>query len=387
MIIRLLTASIFLFSFGSCSNNESDITDLVFKWNELHNTHYIDQFKELYAQDVLFYGNKSTAEACVIKKKKFLAQLSNQEIISPIVIRYYLSGQIRCDFTKRTYINKKVTEHFSYILFKKVDGKYLITGESDLRTDENMKVNLDLGDKELSPAIRNNIYLVMAIVLITVGVIILMNFKNKKKLTQLQNIGLSEKAIPLENKSIEPELKEITPQTDAKYESKAKEVIAEMNLKISNESLEHQKGTTFEKYIVEKFNQGYFKLIEWRSDKFHKGIYAASNKLPDLEYSFEVVNSKTPFAIECKWRSVFINEKIEWAKSYQFDNYRNYQKQKNIKVFVIIGVGGEPENPESIYVVPLSKINSIFLFKKELEKYRRTSDNNFYLNVEQMELY
>ena len=387
MFIRLLTASIFLFSLASCSNNESDITILVLKWNELHNTQNTEQFKDLYAEDVLFYGSQSPAAACIEKKKKFLTQHFNQEIISPIAISYYSSGQIRCDFTKRTFINKKVREHFSYILCKKIDDKYLITGESDLITDENKKVNLDLGDKELSPATRSNIYLVIAIVLIIAGVIIGVGLKNKKKLALIKNTGLAEKAIPLQNKSIEPEPKENAPQTDAQFVSKVKEVIAEMNLKISNESPEHQKGTTFEKYIVEKFNQGYFKLIEWRSDKFHKGIYAASNKLPDLEYSFELFNCKTPFAVECKWRAGFVNEKIEWAKLYQISNYKNYQKQKSIKVFVIIGVGGEASNPESLYAVPLSKINSIFLFKNELEKYRRKPDHNFYLNVEQMELY
>ena len=69
MIRRLLTASIFLFSLASCSNNESEISGLVFKWNELHNTQQTGQFKGLYAEDVWFYGNRTTAESCIEKKR------------------------------------------------------------------------------------------------------------------------------------------------------------------------------------------------------------------------------------------------------------------------------------------------------------------------------
>jgi hypothetical protein len=46
----------------------------------------------------------------------------------------------------------------------------------------------------------------------------------------------------------------------------------------------------------------------------------------------------------------FNDGKIKWARHKQIANYLDYQKQKTIPVFIAIGIGGEPYNPEKLFV-------------------------------------
>lgn len=133
------------------------------------------------------------------------------------------------------------------------------------------------------------------------------------------------------------------------------------------------KGAAFEKYVVQHFSRKYFSLQEWRSDKYVDGIYAVSNHFPDLEvvFDFKSKSIKQSFAIECKWRQNFYHNGIEWAKDYQVKNYQDYATKLNIPVFVVIGLGGTPDKPQEVFIVPLAKMNSSTITKTELTNYKK----------------
>jgi hypothetical protein len=141
-----------------------------------------------------------------------------------------------------------------------------------------------------------------------------------------------------------------------------------------------KKGLEFTKSIIAKFDKKYFKLKEWRSDKYDGGVYPEANMYPDLEFEFSLRDVKSRFAVECKWRKSYYKNGIEWAKEYQLKNYRKFKTEKNIPVFVAIGVGGTPEKPEDVYIVPLTVIENIFISQTELKKYQKVDfqDKNFF---------
>ena len=149
------------------------------------------------------------------------------------------------------------------------------------------------------------------------------------------------------------------------------------------------KGDAFEKFVVKNFNAKYFTLQEWRSDKYVDGIYAVSNHFPDLEviFDFKAKGVKEAFAIECKWRKNYYKNGIEWAQNYQIKNYKEYADKLKIPVMVVIGVGGEPENPHELFIVPLSKMKSNIIDKTELANYKKDlSDTRFFWDYEKNEL-
>jgi hypothetical protein len=339
-----------IFFLSSCNKNETEIKAIVYKWNEIHNTHNSIEFIDLYDTRVLFYGREIGLDSCYAKKARFLNSSFQQEIISPITLTYFSSGTVKCDFTKQTTFKTKVNQYICYLLIKNIRGTYKITGESDVISDQNKRVQLYLGNEILSPsAKKTKVYtIVFALIFSSIIIGLILRFKRKPSQQVKRTI-----ARPTKNKiSIE----------------------------------DSPKGYDFEKFIVERFDGTYFTLLEWRSDKFHNGKFPISSTLPDLEYEFNSNRHKVKFAVECKWRKGFFDYKLEWAKPYQIANYKNYEAANGIRVFVVIGIGGLPENPESLYIIPLSRISDSIFSEYHLRPYLRYKKGNFFLTVETMTL-
>ena len=146
------------------------------------------------------------------------------------------------------------------------------------------------------------------------------------------------------------------------------------------------KGDAFEQHVVKRFASKYFRIKEWRGDKYIDGIYAESNRHPDLEISFKLSGQEDLFAVECKWRKDYVNDQIEWAEAYQFAQYQKFSKERNLPVFIIIGVGGLPNEPKDVYVIPLKQINSQNLKLFELRPYLKENDKGFYWNNKEKSL-
>jgi hypothetical protein len=152
-----------------------------------------------------------------------------------------------------------------------------------------------------------------------------------------------------------------------------------------------EKGDAFEYYVTGKFDKNHFKLIEMRSDKGEKGNYLKSNTYPDLRYEYGHGQASSSFAVECKWRSRWNKsndgqEQIEWVSGQKnINNYGEYAEVNNIPVFVIIGIGGEPENPEELFIVPLKRLPRTYAYKHYLYKFsKKDKDTNFFFDSKEI---
>lgn len=148
------------------------------------------------------------------------------------------------------------------------------------------------------------------------------------------------------------------------------------------------KGNAFEKFIVTKFSREYFHLIDWRSDKSYKGIFPAANSNPDMVYEYRHKETRIWFAVECKWRTSFLGDAIQWADRRKEGNYRAFRQERDIPVFVVIGVGGSPGDPQEMFVLPLDAIpyNMFYLSKNFLMPFSKKPGSNFYLDTRQLKL-
>lgn len=180
---------------------------------------------------------------------------------------------------------------------------------------------------------------------------------------------LKEKAVELglEYSSFETRINE---QVKAKHSEKETVVIDKNK----------EKGNEFEAYIASKFSKNYFKLSSWTGDKYKNGVYAENTTHPDLEVKYDDTKRQGHFAVECKFRSSYFKNGIEWCKEHQLQNYRGYAKEKGIPVFVAIGVEGTAVDPNDLFIVPLERIASVFLTKEFLEPFRKANfkEKHFY---------
>jgi len=148
-----------------------------------------------------------------------------------------------------------------------------------------------------------------------------------------------------------------------------------------------RKGKEFEDYVIDIFakRREYFNLLNRSHDKMtSKGNVAADATDPDLKYSYGKIDYK--FAVECKYKDTFFGRTIEVAKNYQLTNYKNYEQQKNQPTFIILGVGGEPNCPNDIFIIPVKHLTETKLSQEKLEEFRQSYRNNFFFDHKEREL-
>jgi hypothetical protein len=86
---------------------------------------------------------------------------------------------------------------------------------------------------------------------------------------------------------------------------------------------------------------------------------------PDLVFAARQAGKKDYFAIECKWKEAIRGQSWEWAKSEQRDHYHEFADKMLMPVFIVAGVGGSPDHPAQVYIIPLSDIQSSVVFLKK----------------------
>lgn len=342
--------------------DETRVCKIIEEWSETHNNKRLQKFNKLYSKDVIFYGQEISGNQAALKKTALLNAQPDfrQDLIGGMTITTYDSDLIKCDFTKEVYSKGKRQSYPSYLLLKEVNGEYLICGESDLITDKNLHFHLSIG-KEISRRIIDSPHssptnytlpIISISVLLIISIFLIWRFRKGKS----------------PSKSIETPIME-TAQTEIEQKDS------------------YAKGFEFEKFVVHKFNRKYFTVINWRGDKGSNGIYAQSNAYPDLEMQFKHKDHCDCFAIECKFRQSLTNKNtITIAQDYQLENYRHFEREKKMIVFVVIGLGGTPSSPEEIFLIPLSKIKQSEINYVDLIPFKRIAGSNFFWNVDEGKL-
>lgn len=130
----------------------------------------------------------------------------------------------------------------------------------------------------------------------------------------------------------------------------------------------YQIGKQFEDYVLNLFPEAHFSII-------HKTVGAADlhgRKTEDCiypDYKFRDKSSSIPFWVECKYRSSRVNDgSVVWTDRDHLERYQNIQKESKTKVYVILGLGGKPDNPDSLYLFDTECIRYPKLYPSTLRK-------------------
>jgi hypothetical protein len=146
------------------------------------------------------------------------------------------------------------------------------------------------------------------------------------------------------------------------------------------------KGRLFEIFSARIWNNDYRTIIkDWTPDKgFNEGIYVESNGNPDFIVHLKEKN--TSVSVECKYRSKFTTTKFSkhkiftnFDKNEKIERYKKYQQKYGIKVYILLGIEGMPENPKYLYLVPLDELDNT--------KIKYSAFNNFMTTKNKLEPY
>lgn len=134
------------------------------------------------------------------------------------------------------------------------------------------------------------------------------------------------------------------------------------------------KGREFEDYVLELFDvreDGDITLKEWQGDKTLGDVCPESNRYPDFVFSYQQSHC---FAVECKWRErLTANIEKDLFTAEKLTIYQQFANERRMPVFIVLAVGGEPCQPELLYIIPLNEIPSIINKSKSIVEFLRSS--------------
>ncbi len=196
--------------------------------------------------------------------------------------------------------------------------------------------------------------------------------KEKKKI-EAEFYEQARKEIDITYRENMNEMKKSTLILEKKYiEAKKKAKILGVDLDDSNiDGL--VKGRFFELFAATIWDEDNRVHIEdWTPDKgINEKIYVKSNGNPDFLVSFQDLQKLV--AIECKFRSKFKEGTFtNLGSDKSITRYKKYQIEKNVRVYILFGINGNPQHPDDLYLIPLDKIESIRIKDKYYQNMNTT---------------
>ena len=137
-------------------------------------------------------------------------------------------------------------------------------------------------------------------------------------------------------------------------------------------------GQIFEEYVDDLFSKKYFVIVEkTHSTETNKQEYIESSMNPDFVYRYKPTGEL--FAVECKYRSYLIDGKLSWSNTKQLRRYREFQRERNIPVFIVIGLGGEDVSVfDEMFCIPLDEAKYPDLYPSVFIRYGRDPEKPFF---------
>lgn len=142
----------------------------------------------------------------------------------------------------------------------------------------------------------------------------------------------------------------------------------------TNESV--KKGDEFERYVVDRFRDEFFSIVDWTTDMTRKhNRFVESECNPDLVIRHR--ESNEIFCVECKYRSRLVNGDFAWSYPDQMNRYFSFAQERQILFYVVLGLEGRPNSPAEVFCVPLEVAKNPKLPMHSIRKYYHDPREDF----------
>jgi hypothetical protein len=134
----------------------------------------------------------------------------------------------------------------------------------------------------------------------------------------------------------------------------------------------YRMGEEFQDYVRNKlFPKDKYTILHRTHDFVtNKDDFVESTSEPD--FKFKSISSGRMFFVEAKYRSDYYHGVIEWRKQYQLNRYQEINQRT--PVFVVLGVGGKPDAPNQVFLMPVRDIKYSKLFRSFLKSFEILRD-------------
>lgn len=111
-------------------------------------------------------------------------------------------------------------------------------------------------------------------------------------------------------------------------------------------------------------------LKRWPADEL--------NYYPDLEVVCTLPNEVRRFALECKYRPSLHDGFVEFAYDEQLKRYKNFEDVMKLPLVIVLGIGGVPESPAELFLIPLDGVYQPYLSEQQLKEFEVGFNDDFF---------
>ena len=117
-----------------------------------------------------------------------------------------------------------------------------------------------------------------------------------------------------------------------------------------------------EQHFASRMVGTHCELKRWPADEL--------NYYPDLEVVCTLPNEVRRFALECKYRPSLQDGFVEFAYDEQLKRYKNFEDVEKLPLVIVLGVGGVPEGPAELFLIPLDGVYQPYLSEQQLKEFQ-----------------
>jgi hypothetical protein len=141
-----------------------------------------------------------------------------------------------------------------------------------------------------------------------------------------------------------------------------------------------EKGRLFENYVERVLfpKRTYLLLDRTHSFKQNAYRYVESSKKPDFKFRSKTTSQE--FYVEVKFRAKYdSNDQVTIMKPTQFTRFTELNKE--LPILVVIGVGGKPDNPDLISLIPFQELQYLNIYKSVINNHKIDKNNAYELKL------
>jgi hypothetical protein len=384
------------------SINTKKLDQLVDQWNTIHNDRNPEAFQNIYDDQLTYYSEPmARSKAKLLKKLLFVRNPEYaQRINSDIKYTLHDNGVVKCEFTREALKKDGWESAPMYLLVGFKNHGYWIIGESDEQTDvqfgfiprlvesptvevvsasissrnatvsRDIMAKADFKDSGLATTemmfVRNFLlYLVIAL-LSTGALIVFLRDRLSPKSGPEKLSDLNENVL-IDDVMLEDDVV----LGDDKLEMAYKESLQRKNLPPESYQVieNHLKQLAFKGYVSKQFDPLFFIIQPSEETSTPAGPGFESNIYPKLLVRYHSTSGNpVDFVIRC----IYCEDTGEEIRLLPVDQGRSGQ------LYYAVGLGGPPDTPDELYLVPADQVTSEVVTKTELASFQKT--NVFFFN-------
>jgi len=137
-------------------------------------------------------------------------------------------------------------------------------------------------------------------------------------------------------------------------------------------------GKRWEDRVASLFQSRYFSIVE-KTHPFetNESRFVESSKNPDFIFKYKPTAEK--FAVECKFRTgLNADGQLVWSNPSQLRRYQDFERQRRMPVFIVIGFRETASSEIKMFNIPLSVAKYPALYESVFSQYERPVDKPFF---------